>query len=134
MTSKEARHLERAGRVPPDDCKCAGCAGLAKRYKGDADLLAFYRRKLLQFGWAGNADDVEKAYQQSHAPWAKALQERGVLLGQEMAQRRRVAAAGEAPAAPDEEMATLGDGGVLEPGKPTTVDAPADGAQGRLGI
>ena len=39
-------------------------------------MLAFYRRKLLQMGWAGNTDDVEKAYMLAHAPWYKALVER----------------------------------------------------------
>ena len=74
--SKEERHLERAGRVPPATCGCDGCAGLARRYKSDPDMLAFYRRKLLQMGWAGNTDDVEKAYMLAHAPWYKALVER----------------------------------------------------------
>lgn len=121
MTSKEKRHLERAGRVPPADCQCAGCAGLARRYKSDADLLAFYRRKLLQMGWAGKTDDVEKAYQHSHAPWAKAAQESGARLAQfspvtiqEHLRRARVALGREASGAEDEELATSGDGGQLE--------------------
>jgi hypothetical protein len=106
MTSREARHLERAGRVPPADCKCAGCAGLAKRYKSDPDLLAFYRRRLLQNGWAGNADEVEKAYQMSHAAWARARHESGIRLQQAMAQRGEFPGVGEASAPKDEEVAT----------------------------
>jgi hypothetical protein len=110
MSTREARHQERAGRVPPDSCQCAGCAGLAKRYKSDPDLLAFYRRRLLQKGWAGTTDEVERAYQQSHAPWARDAHEQGIRLQQAMAQRERFPLGGEASGAKDEERVSPGEG------------------------
>jgi hypothetical protein len=58
-------------------CKCAGCAGLRQRYAKDPTLLQFYARKLLQRGWSGKTDEVEKAYLASHADWYQAAQERG---------------------------------------------------------
>ena len=42
---------------------------LAERYRNDPELLAFYRKKLLQPGWAGRLDPVEKAYVRAHASW-----------------------------------------------------------------
>jgi hypothetical protein len=87
-------------------CRCAGCEGLGKRYGSDPDLLAFYRKRLLQRGWAGATDDIEKAYQVAHAPWAKAAQESGARLAQSFPgrtpkhlQRVRVAVDGEASGA-----------------------------------
>ena len=58
-------------------CKCQGCAGLRQRYQKDPTLLQFYAKKLLQRGWAGKTDDVEKSYMESHADWYQAAQERG---------------------------------------------------------
>ena len=107
MPSREERHLERAGRVPPASCQCSGCVGLAKRYKGDPDLLAFYRRKLLQMGWPGNTDEVEKAYMLAHAPWYKALVERATEQAARTGFGKRVPGVGEASGAKAKEMATL---------------------------
>ena len=123
MTSKEKRRMERAGRVPPASCNCAGCAGLAKRYKSDPDLLAFYRRKLLQMGWAGNTDDVEKAYMLAHAPWYKALVERMTEQAARTGFGKRFGAGQEASSVPDQEMATpaperTGQGTLWPPGAP----------------
>jgi hypothetical protein len=58
-------------------CKCEGCAGLRQRYQKDPTLLQFYAKKLLQRGWAGKTDDVEKAYMASHAEWYQVIQENG---------------------------------------------------------
>jgi hypothetical protein len=76
---------------------------LASRYQKDLVLLAFYRRRLLQRGWAGVTDDVEKAYQAAHAPWYKVLQEQGRRLAESFpdpptrtGQRRAKAVDGEA--------------------------------------
>ena len=52
-------------------CGCPGCEGLARRYGGDEELLVFYRGNLLIRGWAGVADELERAYQVAHAPWAQ---------------------------------------------------------------
>ena len=68
------------GRVPSPNCRCDGCQALAARYKDDPKPLAFYRRKLLQRGWAGNLDDVERGYLAAHASWYKAQQEQGQRL------------------------------------------------------
>jgi len=35
---------------------------LDERYRDDPELLAFYKKKLLVPGWAGEVDDVEAAY------------------------------------------------------------------------
>ena len=109
MTSKEARHLESAVRVPPASCKCSGCAGLARRYKGDPDLLAFYRRNLLQQGWAGATDDVEKAYMLAHARWYKALVERMTEQAARTGFGTRFGGLEKASSAEDEEMPARGD-------------------------
>ena len=111
MPSREERHLERAGRVPPASCQCSGCVGLAKRYKGDPDLLAFYRRKLLQMGWPGNTDEVEKAYMLAHAPWYKALVERATEQAARTGFGKGFGGRGEASDAKDAEMPTGGDEG-----------------------
>lgn len=58
-------------------CDCDACEALNTRYASDPDLLAFYRRRLLVRGWAGDADAVEKAYSQAHAEWARGAAERG---------------------------------------------------------
>jgi hypothetical protein len=58
-------------------CQCAGCAGLHQRYRKDPTLLQFYATELIQRGWAGKPDDVERAYIASHADWYQAAQERG---------------------------------------------------------
>jgi hypothetical protein len=77
---------------------------LASRYKKDAVLLGFYRRRLLQRGWAGVTDDVEKAYLAAHAPWYRVLQEQGRRLAESFpdlptrtGQRGAKAVDGEAP-------------------------------------
>ena len=115
--------MERAGRVPPATCGCDGCAGLAKRYKGDPDLLAFYRRRLLQKGWTGNTDDVEAAYMLAHAPWYKALVERMTEQATRTGFGKRFAGDQEASSTADEEMATpaperTGQGALWPPGAP----------------
>jgi hypothetical protein len=58
-------------------CPCAGCAGLRQRYREDPALLQFCALRLLQRGWAGRTDDVEKLYMENHADWYQAAQERG---------------------------------------------------------
>lgn len=55
--------------IPRSDCKCEGCQGLRDRYPNDIQLRDFYRRKLLQRGWAGQRDKVERTYQRVHASW-----------------------------------------------------------------
>jgi hypothetical protein len=55
------------GRVPPRNCRCSVCQSLADRYGSDPLLLGFIRRRLLQRGWAGSLDDVERAYLGPHA-------------------------------------------------------------------
>ena len=55
----------------PEGCRCRACGWLKRRYANDPDLLEFYKRKLLQRGWAGVADDVEQAYRLAHAPGAE---------------------------------------------------------------
>jgi hypothetical protein len=65
-----------------DTCPCQGCQGLRDRYKKDPALLHFYARQLLLRAWAGSADDLEKAYQASHASWYKAARESGLRLVQ----------------------------------------------------
>lgn len=44
---------------------------MRQRYPTDIDLLQFYGRKLIQRGWAGEMDAVERAYRRSHAPGAE---------------------------------------------------------------
>ena len=118
--------LERATRTPRADCKCAGCAGLARRYPTDPELLAFYRTKLLQKGWAGQTDDVEKAYMSAHAGWYRDMQERGRQLAAlhpgslpKHPKREAFTGSGEASAAADEEKVT---------------SAPAPAGQGTLAL
>ena len=113
MPSRE--QLERATRTPRADCNCDGCAGLARRYKNDPKLLAFYRTKLLQKGWAGQTDDVEKAYMTAHAGWYRDMQERGRQLAAahpggppRRPKREAFTGSGEASAPADEEKATPG--------------------------
>jgi hypothetical protein len=125
---------ERAARTPPADCKCAGCAGLARRYKGDPDLLAFYRRRLLQKGWAGNIDDVEAAYMFAHAPWYKGAVERGRERAQQTGFGKRFGGVGEASAAKDEELAPPGDGGQLDGGSDPQEQGAQPGVQLGLGL
>ena len=48
----------------------ASGTALALRYREDPALARLYKRKLLQRGWAGKVDDVEKAYQKAHTTWA----------------------------------------------------------------
>ena len=59
-----------------ENCTCAGCVGLAERFRDDPVLLTFYRANLLKRGWAGSIDDVERAYMLSHAPWYNNMVER----------------------------------------------------------
>ena len=106
MLSREKE--ERAARTPRADCQCAACAGLARRYKSDPALLAFYRRRLLQKGWVGTADDVEKAYMLAHSPWYKALVERGRETAARMGWGSGFGGLEKASDAADEEMAAAG--------------------------
>ncbi len=57
--------------IPKSECGCDACRALGERYKTDSGLLCFYRKKLLERGWAGATDAVETAYIQAHAPWAR---------------------------------------------------------------
>ena len=87
-----------------EHCTCAGCVGLAERFRDDPVLLTFYRANLLKRGWAGSIDDVERAYMLSHAPWYNNMVERasGRRIG--MGQAARFADTGEASGSPGEEM------------------------------
>ena len=58
-----------------------GLCGLRQRYCKDPNLLQFYAERLLQRGWAGTTDDLEKAYLASHVGWYQAAQERGRKIG-----------------------------------------------------
>ena len=60
-----------------EGCTCQACSALAARYAGDPGLLAFYHKRLLVRGWAGDKDAVEKAYILAHAVWASGAAERG---------------------------------------------------------
>lgn len=64
-------------------CRCDGCRGLQARYARDPKLLAFYGRILLQRGWAGRMDDVERAYALAHAPWYQAAVEKARRMREE---------------------------------------------------
>jgi hypothetical protein len=70
-------------RVKVETCKCDGCAGLRRRYGKDSQLLQFYAKNLLIRGWAGQTDDVEKAYMASHAPWYDAMIQRGKEMAEQ---------------------------------------------------
>lgn len=63
-----------AAQIVPMDCACAGCAALARLYGSDPQLHLFYRRRLLQKGWAGKSREApeERQYQKAHATWAQA--------------------------------------------------------------
>jgi hypothetical protein len=69
---------------------------LAGRYKKDPVLLAFYQRRLLQRGWAGNVDDTERAYMMSHAGWYRESVERGQATAAKTGWGKRKAGTGEA--------------------------------------
>jgi len=49
---------------------------LEERYADDPDLLAFYRKKLLEPGWAGELDSVELAYVKSELRQSHSLRRR----------------------------------------------------------
>jgi hypothetical protein len=49
---------------------------LAERYADDPDLLSFYRKKLLEPGWAGELDTVEMAYIKSELRRSASLRRR----------------------------------------------------------
>ena len=49
---------------------------LEERYSDDPDLLSFYRKKLLELGWAGELDSVELAYIKSELRWSASLRRR----------------------------------------------------------
>jgi hypothetical protein len=105
-------------------CPCAGCAGLRQRYREDPALLQFCALRLLQRGWAGRTDDVEKLYMENHADWYQAAQERGresaalnfenLQEGPRAAPQRRTEAA---PKAPTEGKSTVARRPVRKGGK-----------------
>ena len=64
-----AAHTRPVPHYSMKDCQCLACTALANRYEGDPALLAFYRKKLLVRGWAGDTDAIEKAYINAHATW-----------------------------------------------------------------
>lgn len=88
-------------------CSCSGCQGLRTRYAGDDRLLNFYAQRLLQRGWAGVTDDVEKAYMTAHAEWYKAAQEKGRQSPIGMGHFKRVVQTSGASAPPAEVNTTL---------------------------
>ena len=49
---------------------------LEERYAGDSRLLDFYKRKLLEPGWAGELDYVELAYIKSELRQSSSLKRR----------------------------------------------------------
>ena len=49
---------------------------LEERYADDPDLLSFYRKKLLEPGWAGELDSIELAYIKSELRWSASLRRR----------------------------------------------------------
>ena len=49
---------------------------LEERYADDPDLLSFYRKKLLEPGWAGELDSVEMAYIRSELRLSASLRRR----------------------------------------------------------
>ena len=49
---------------------------LEERYADDLDLLSFYRKKLLELGWAGELDSVELAYIRSELRQSASLRRR----------------------------------------------------------
>jgi hypothetical protein len=49
---------------------------LEERYADDPDLLSFYRKKLLEPGWAGELDAVELAYIKSELRRSASLRRR----------------------------------------------------------
>ncbi len=49
---------------------------LEERYADDPDLLSFYRKKLLEPGWAGGLDSVELAYIKSQLRQSASLRRR----------------------------------------------------------
>lgn len=57
-------------------CPCKGCQGMRRRYRNDPDLLAVYGKKLLQHGWAGELDEVERAYRRAHSTAARNASQR----------------------------------------------------------
>jgi hypothetical protein len=66
--------------APPEiyihTCPCKGCEGLRKRYGKDITQLEFNAKKLLQRGWPGVTDDVEKRYRLAHSASAGATSRR----------------------------------------------------------
>jgi hypothetical protein len=86
-----------AEQVVPMNCGCDGCEALTRLYGSDPELHLFYRRRLLQRGWAGNGrEPEERLYQQHHLSWAAAKPSGMPLFGK----KRR---AGDAPESEDEE-------------------------------
>lgn len=63
-----------AAQIVPIDCGCGGCLALTSLYGADPQLHLFYRRRLLQRGWAGKSREApeERVYQKFHAEWARA--------------------------------------------------------------
>jgi hypothetical protein len=49
---------------------------LEERYADDPDLLSFYRKKLLEPGWAGELDAVELSYVKSELRRSASLRRR----------------------------------------------------------
>jgi hypothetical protein len=49
---------------------------IEERYADDPDLLTFYRKKLLEPGWAGELDTVEMAYIKSELRRSSLAQEK----------------------------------------------------------
>ena len=66
--------------VDPYLCGCSGCKALLRLYGPDAELVAFYAKKLLIRGWAAGPLAGEKAYQRAHSPGMAAASERGKAL------------------------------------------------------
>ena len=72
-----------------DGCQCDGCNGLRARYSKDPYMVGFVGAKLLQRGWAGNMDVVEKAYQDSHSSWHEGMSQAASLRAFPLDSRRR---------------------------------------------
>lgn len=67
LLQAQTEAVERRGRPtgpePFETLNARSQETLEERYDGDAQLLAFYKKKLLKRGWAGKRDRTEREYQ-----------------------------------------------------------------------
>lgn len=66
-----------AGQIPiPLSMVRISKVTLEERYADDPDLLSFYKKKLIEPGWAGELDSVELAYIKSQLRQSASLRRR----------------------------------------------------------